>query len=134
LYGLEGHATLTAHLAACEECAKGLRELDRARAASAELEIPAELLANQRRKTLARLDERSRPGLGWIPATAAAVLVLTFALVYDRGAVAPTKSPKTEVTDESLLAEISAIAGAEEPRAAEPIRGLFEEIALEEAK
>jgi len=132
MYQVGEDATLEMHLLTCADCQLAMRALELRRAESVECELPEQALASQRRAILARLGERSRPSLGWLPAVAAAALVLAVAATtYQPSPTPSTKSAAHEVTDESLMAEISALEYAEEPRAAAPIRGLFEEIAVQ---
>ena len=134
LYGLEGDGA--EHLSGCEECAQRFATLKTRRADEAEPQMDSAALAEQRAKILARLEQDSRAGFRWAPGFAAACLLLAVALVYRpfrSSDPAPGKQEAPSATiDEQLLADIYALEQAEEPRAASPIRRLFEEGLSEE--
>ena len=126
-----------AHQESCPECRARAGELETLRRASAEpAGISAEALAAQRRAILARLDQRPRRQLRWAPAVAAAALAVAVAIAYRPAAVTvpPAEDAAPQLSDDALLAEIYAMDLGREPRAAAPIRALFEEVSAKEGK
>jgi hypothetical protein len=90
----------------------------------AEPEVSAEFLAAQRRSIYRRLDEprTNRALMRW--ALSAAMLLLIFAgglTLERRHKAAPA------ISDEQLFSDLSAMEQRTEPKAIQPIHGLFEE-------
>jgi hypothetical protein len=137
LYGI-APAEVNTHFESCGECAKRLQALELRRTDSAAATMVSdEALAKQRRAILNRVEaplSRVPSRIKWVPALAAACLLVVMALVYQPGE--PVSTPATDskiakaapdlLNDEQLFSEIYAIERAEEPRAATPIRQLFE--------
>jgi hypothetical protein len=127
LYGMDTGAS---HLRDCRECSARIQALEsrRAKLAAAE-EIPAELLAAQRRAVYSRMGERPRSSHAWIPALATAALVALGVYVYQP---VTHHSPKivaaqqVDVGDAQLFSEAVSIEQTAEPLAVAPIHGLFE--------
>jgi hypothetical protein len=116
------------HADACGEC-RSRREQVRMirREIVHEPETPHELLAAQRRAIYRRLDQ-PRPGTARRAAPAlAAVFMLLIGLFLMRQTPPPPAPPATAMSDSQLFAEIYAVEQSSEPRAASPIRALFEE-------
>ncbi len=137
LYGLgEGHAHLGAHLEECPECAGRLAAMELRRADSA-AEAPAnpvssDFLAGQRRAIYARLEQPAPLRVRWAPAVAAATLLAVGVLMYHpTHAVVPHRAPapvaRPELSDDQLFSDVFSMEQAAEPRAAAPIRALFED-------
>lgn len=138
LYGIGSEAT-SAHMASCLACQEELGMYQARRAGVAiPMEVSADILAAQRRRILARVEHPSASPLKWIPALAAACLILVFALAYRPSAPVPvTKASNVapyaaHQEMDQLYSDIYELENAEEPRAASPIRGLFEPIAFAE--
>lgn len=114
------------HVEECEECGRRWRALLETRASLAQdPEIPADVLAAQRRQIYARLENGPgiRAPLRWIPAMTAAVIVFVVLVVYER----PAQQHARDAADAQLIGEVSAMEQASEPRAAAPLQALFEE-------
>ena len=120
LYGLAEHDP---HLEACGECARRWSELRQRRATmAAPEEVSFDVLAAQRRKIYARLGERPRGQMKWVPAVAAAGLLAIGALLYS-----PEAPLHPEPADAQLFSEVYSMEQSTEPRAAAPIHSLFED-------
>jgi anti-sigma-K factor RskA len=135
LYGL-GDAE--GHLAGCADCGERwnamCRALGKSRAESAP-EINGRLLAAQRRQILERLEQRSSGAWRWVSPAAAALLAV--ALLLSRPSFlsrAPQPAPPAAVNaeaDAELFTEVYSMEQDVEPRAAAPIRSLFQETSFE---
>jgi hypothetical protein len=140
LYGL-GDAE--DHLACCAECGERWSEMQRAlgrnRAESA-TEVSGRRLAVQRQQVLDRLE---RPLSGshawrWVPAAAAAALLAVSVFLSQspfRSRV-PAQAPAASVNpeaDAALFTDVYSMEQDVEPRAAAPIRALFQEASFEPA-
>lgn len=93
-----------------------------------EPEVSSEFLAAQRRSIYRRLDE---PRHNWAPmrwALSLAILVLMFAggLTLERRHQAAAQISAT-VSDDQLFSDLSAMEQSNEPKAIQPIHGLFQE-------
>jgi hypothetical protein len=123
LYGVgpdDGHPDL------CAECRVRLERLRQRRLEmTAEPEFSVEEMAAQRRRIYGRLGDPPRRRVpGWPPAIATAAL-LVVAVVLSRPA--PVAEVKLASSGESqFYTEIYQSMGSVEPRAAEPIHGLFD--------
>jgi hypothetical protein len=132
LYGLGDGG----HLDECPECAgrlaaMELRRADSAMEASAAGEqVSNSFLAFQRRAIYARLDQPAPARMHWVPALAAATL-LAGVLIYLPSRPAPQRAPmpaaRPEMSEEQLFSDVFNMEQAVEPRAAAPIRALFED-------
>ena len=128
LYGLDTGAD---HLAECPECSARFQALahrwDELRAPA---EIPAGLLAAQRRVVYSRMGERPRSSQAWVPALATAALLALGVYIYQPATHHPTPKAvpvaKVEVGDAQLFSEAVSIEQTAEPRAVAPIHGLFQ--------
>jgi hypothetical protein len=94
-----------------------------------EPEVSAEFLAAQRRAIYRRLDE---PRRNWIPvrwALSVAMLLALFAggLTLERRHKAAPAISGTSVSDDQLFSDLSAMEQRNEPKAIQPIHGLFQE-------
>lgn len=132
------------HLAACADCRdRWLAIQNVVRSARAEAPRPPEMsgrrLAVQRQQVLARLDQPlalSRTWR-WVPAAAAASLVAA-ALFFSRP-TGPVTPPAAAVVanaeaDTQLFTDVYSMEQDVEPRAAAPIRGLFQATSFEAAE
>lgn len=124
LYGLAGGDD--AHLDACPQCRGRWQTLAAHRASiTAAPEIPAGLLAAQRRAIYRRLENKPAPVLRWVP-VAGAMLVLVIGLVMfrpGRQTIAPLSAPG----DDAVFAEVYSLEQNVAPLAAKPIEALFED-------
>lgn len=132
LYGIAS-AEVDAHLDSCVECGERLQALELRRADSAATPVVSEdILARQRRAIMDRVESPGGSRIKWVPAFAAACLLVVMALVYQPGEPVSPPVTKSEIaksapeTDAQLFSELYAIEQAEVPRAAAPIRQLFE--------
>jgi hypothetical protein len=145
LYGL-GDAE--GHVAVCAECGERwnemLKALGKTRAeAAASAEVSGRRLAMQRQEILDRLEARSSAehAWRWVPATAAAALLAVALTVYRPPAVyhdigVPPMSPAavTAESDAELFTDVYSMEQDVEPRAAVPMRALFQEASFEPAR
>ena len=136
LYGLESAAG-EPHLETCLECIRRWEAMRRTReVVTVEPEVPAAVLREQRLRIFDRLERGSANGWRrvWVPA-AAAVLLIVAGVAYFRPAeeitVAAPASVPTEFVDAGWYDEAYSDMQPLEPRAATPIRELFEEEASE---
>jgi len=119
LYGLAE----SAHLENCSSCARRWMEMRdrRARMAIPE-EMPREFLAAQRRAIYSRLGEQPRKQMRWVPAMAAACLLVVGVLFYR-----PAPASHQDSGDVQLFSDVYSIEQSTEPLAAAPIHALFED-------
>lgn len=134
LYGLD--ATADRHLEACEPCSARWEAVQDLRASVAgPASVSSALLADQRRQVLARLEPLPvwHWRRGWTPALAAAALLIAAGLaLYQPGETAALPPPPVAVqTSDPVWYEDSYTIQPVEPRAAAPLRELFEEEATE---
>jgi len=127
LYGL-GDAG--GHVAGCAECSGRFSALRKTRAEMvATPEISARLLAAQRQQILERL---KRPLLNWRWASAAGIAVVAVVSILSRPAAVPSAVPAVSVeADSELFTDVYSMERDVEPRAAAPIRSLFQEASYE---
>jgi hypothetical protein len=124
---LYGEAPKDAHVESCRDCQARLRELEARRSASTvPEEISAGILAWQRREVLARIAGGGNRRERWALAVVAAGVVAAALVLYQPGARMTPPPSVQEDAEESLLDGIYLLEQAEEPRAAAPIRGLFQ--------
>ncbi|MCU1339439.1 MAG: hypothetical protein JWO19_5020 [Bryobacterales bacterium] len=141
LYGL-GDAE--GHLSGCSDCGERwnamLRALGKERAHTVHTtEISGRTLAAQRQRILEQV-ERTSSGFHawrWIPAAALASLVAVGLFLY-QPSTAPQSGPSAPAgvnaeTDAELFIDVYAMERDVEPRAAAPIRALFQEALFEPA-
>jgi hypothetical protein len=123
LYGLDGRDG--SHVAGCQECRARLDAMRTRQASSAAVpDFPPELLATQRRKIYARLEQTPGRKLSWIPALAAACLLAIGVFIYGP---APVPAPSQPSADAQLFSDVYSMEQSTEPRAGAPIHGLFED-------
>ena len=117
------------HLDSCGECRERFDRLESRRAAlAAEPPVPPAFLASQRQSVMRRATAGSSQSLILRAAAAcAAVTVLAVGLLMNRSPERPVPQEVASVSDAQLFAEISTVVADNEPRAAAPIRELFEE-------
>jgi len=143
LYGLAPESGVSEeHLNACGECSGRWKALQLVRSeylSEAETSlVPEDRLIEQRRSLWARIDHPRKFWLSkWAP-VAATSMILAAGLVLlhpDRPAQAPLPQASVsarpsesaaQISDAELFSDLSAIASPAAPKAAEPIRGLFE--------
>ena len=134
LYGVgETEGEVGRHLDECIACAQRWREFERRREETASVPaVSAELLASQRRRIYARLEEPERMHVRWAPALVAVSLLAVGVLLYAPGGESshPGSNPKApvaiEINDEQLFSDVYSMEQTIEPRAAAPIHALFE--------
>ena len=147
LYGLAAESGVSdQHLIACRGCSERWEALQLVRAeylseAEAGM-VPESRLMEQRKSLWVRIDHPRRFWLAkWTP-VAATSLMLAAGLVLlhpDRPApvlqtsqVARQSNGAAQISDAELFSDLSAMASPAAPKAAEPIRGLFEDSGSEE--
>ena len=133
-YGVaENAAAVEEHIAACPSCAQRWQEMAHKRSAHAE--VPAELLAAQRRQIYQRL-ERPEPSRWkmWVPATAAAAVLTAGIFLYGPAMNLRPESRAPEnragnhvesTVDAQLFTDVYQLEESYEPSAAAPIQALF---------
>ena len=140
LYGLGNMEDDEGHLADCSACRDRLGAMSRARLATVDApHISGRVLAAQRRQILERLEKPSS-GLHasrWIPAAAVGAL-LAVAVFLSRPSNVPPPAPAASAvvnteTDSELFTDVYSMEQDVEPRAAAPIRALFQEASFEPA-
>jgi hypothetical protein len=125
LYGVESGDPLSHHLDDCEECSQRFLELRERRAMAAEPRAASyEFLAAQRRNIYARMGEKPRTGMKWVPALAAAACLVVFSVFVHHP---EAQVAKPEVVDPQLFADVYSMEQSMEPLAAKPIHELFEQ-------
>jgi hypothetical protein len=136
------------HLAACPDCRERWLAIQNViRSARAEMPRAAEIsgrrLALQRERILARLDQSMTAwrGWAWVPAAGAATLLAAgLFLSQSRPETAPpaatavVKAIANPEGDAQLFSDVYSMEQDVEPRAAAPIRGLFQEASYEPGK
>ena len=128
VYGL-GHEET--HLATCAECAGRFNAMRRTRAESVSTEeISGRMLAVQRQQILNRVKQ---PSLNWrwIPAAAIAA-VLAVAVILSRPPEVSSPVPAVNSdADAELFTDVYSMERDVEPRAAAPMRALFQETSFQ---
>ena len=114
------------HLEACAAC-RDRKAWMRARKELLirEPQLPEEFLAAQRRAIHQRLQQPSRPVSRLAPVFA--VLVLAIGVFLMRQSPPPAPQQDQASSDAQLFSDIYALEQSSEPRAAAPVRALFEE-------
>lgn len=139
LYGAVEDQAHAAHLDECDACTGRLAGFEQRREeAAATPEVSSEFLAAQRRMIYARLERRPSIALRWAPALVAGFLVAVGVFLYHspyqiREAAPYTGTPVAHIeqNDEQLFWDLYSIQESAEPRAAAPIRALFDMPAVE---
>jgi anti-sigma factor RsiW len=133
LYGVGSGDDVSRHLGECEECSERFIQLRERREMAAEM-APAsyDFLAAQRRNVFARMGEKPRAGMKWVPALAAAACLLAAGVFIPRPAAEIPNRPvaevvKPDVVDPQLFADVYSMEQSMEPLAAKPIHALFEQ-------
>ncbi|HXA64853.1 MAG TPA: hypothetical protein VNV82_06860 [Bryobacteraceae bacterium] len=121
LYGLKDEDQ---HLTGCPECRGEMERLRMVRARIIEQpEVSPDFLAGQRRSIYRRLHE---PRHNWVTLRwalpVAMVLVMVFGLTLQRG-----RGPASNISDEQLFSDLTAIEQSAEPKAIAPMHKLFEQ-------
>ena len=130
------------HVAGCAACGERWNEMHRAlgmaRAESVHAaEIGGRRLAAQRMQILERLGQRSSASLAWrwVPVATAASLLGAALFLHQRPSVSPSAAPAPAAVnaeaDAELFTDVYSMEQDVEPRAAAPIRALFQETAME---
>ncbi len=152
LYGVGNREDDDDHLAGCPECRDRLRAMGQVRLAAVEdPQISGRVLAAQQQQILERLERPSSGShaWGWAPAAAAAAL-LAVALFLSHPsflyrtalhqAAIPSPAPRAVApvavsteADMELFTDVYSMEQDVEPRAAAPIRALFQQASFEPA-
>ncbi|HTW66725.1 MAG TPA: hypothetical protein VME17_19030 [Bryobacteraceae bacterium] len=92
---------------------------------AAEPEVSAEFLAAQRRAIYRRMDEtqRVRPLMRWALSFAMLLALVAGGIQFEHR----SKSTAPTISDEQLFSDLSAMEQRTEPKAVQPIHGLFQE-------
>jgi hypothetical protein len=97
-----------------------------------EANVSAEFLAAQRRSIYRRIDQpqRSIHRMRWALSLAMLLVLFAGGMTFERRhkpapAISPATSPAT--SDDQLFSDLSAMEQSNEPRAIQPIHGLFQE-------
>jgi anti-sigma factor RsiW len=115
------------HIEACYECRTRLEALQQRRESvrAREPEVPADLLAGQRRAIYERIERKPMLiRLRLAPSLAALLLVLVIVSMFRP---APQRQAMDPAADASVFEDVFKIATSTEPSAVEPVRSLFEE-------
>ncbi len=125
LYGI---GLQNGHLDGCPSCAGRFEEIRRKNRSMrpAEVDLPEEQLAAQRRAIYARLGEPRR-SLSRVLVPVLATLLLVSAIIVNRPARTPVPPPATDISDSQLFEDVFRSVSDSAPSAVEPIRSLFEE-------
>jgi hypothetical protein len=125
LYGVGTGYHPGGNLNDCDECSERFRQLRERREMAAE-PVPAsyEFLAAQRREIYARMGEKPRARMQWVPALAAAACLLAAGVFVNRPVA---RVAKPEIVDPQLFADVYSMEQSMEPLAAKPIDALFEQ-------
>ena len=143
LYGLgDAEKKDESHLADCCQCSERLKAMGQARVATIDVpEISGRRLAAQRQQILERLEHPSSGSLvwRWVPVATAASLLAAATFLHQRPSVPQQTPPATPVAvnaeaDSELFTDVYSMEQDVEPRAAAPIRALFQETALEKER
>jgi hypothetical protein len=130
------------HLPACLECSERWdamhRALGMARTVSAKaMEISSRQLAVQRQQILERLEQPSSgsPAWQWVPVATAASLLAAAMFLYPRPngpqSAPPAPAAVNAESDAQLFTDVYSMEQDMEPRAAAPIRALFQDASFE---
>ncbi len=115
------------HLESCDLCSRRwvqVRDLHQ-RCHSGVIDVPAELLAAQRRAVYARVERKPRKWrLSWAPVPIAAALLLLLALAVFRPA--PEEQPTDVISDDVALQDVFTVASRIDPAGLTPVKSLFE--------
>jgi hypothetical protein len=142
LYGLGNIEDAEGHLAGCSECGERWnamhRALGMARAESSNAtEISGRRLAAQRVRILERLEQPAGShAWRWVPVAAAASLLAAGLFLKQSSSipVPPTAATVSPEADAELFTDVYSMERDVEPKAAAPIRALFEETAFEKER
>jgi predicted anti-sigma-YlaC factor YlaD len=121
LYGLKDE---DAHVGECPQCRGEFERLQQERRrVTAEPEVSPDLLSAQRRSIHRRLEEprHNWTALRWV-LSAAMLLLLMFGLTFQTW-----HKRATAISDEQLFSDLSAMEQSAEPKAIQPMHGLFEQ-------
>jgi predicted anti-sigma-YlaC factor YlaD len=122
LYGLKDDDP---HLAECAVCRSELARRRDVRARSvADPEVSNEFLAEQRRNIYRRLEE---PRRNWVAVRWALSAAMLVALVFGGLTWQRSRQTVAPLSDEQLFSDLSAMEQSAEPKAIQPMHGLFVE-------
>jgi hypothetical protein len=130
LYGLDPAEGLNAgHLETCASChSEWLALQERRRESLSGMTVSEDLLRRQRRAVFARIEKPRRPAPLWglVPAAMTALLLVGVSF-QSREPVEHIQTAAITASDRELFNELSEMIQEDTPRAAAPIRALFEE-------
>ena len=116
------------HLDECRSCRERLDEMDAARRAGEEMDVPAALLAAQRRAVLARVnasERRSRVMVRrWMPA-AAALTFLGGSILFYEGRTQERARQTAALSDIQLAQDVASLSSEDEAQPTAPLHALF---------
>jgi hypothetical protein len=122
------------HIDDCQECSERLLDLRARKEMTAEpAEASYEFLAAQRRDIYARMGERPQARMKWVPALAAAAVLLAVGAIAhlpegnQLGVNRAVQVAKPQSIDPQLFADVYSMEQSTEPIAAKPIHELFEQ-------
>jgi hypothetical protein len=122
---LLGMGPADAHLANCELCSGRWRKFQKVhQLRRAEIEVPADLLAAQRRAVYARVDQK--PGKfrsAWLPLPVVALLVLLIIAVFRP---ASQKITTDVISEDKALQDVFTVASRIDAAGLKPVKSLFE--------
>ena len=130
LYGLGEVGEGVVHLSACPECRQRLEAMSVRRSEMLTTgHVSDDFLREQRVRIHARIEQDRRYAFWLRPAPAvAAALVLAAGLMFRTATPTPSVVPAVSAeSDTQFFSEIATVVDQHEPRAADPIRGLFDE-------
>jgi hypothetical protein len=140
MYGIGDAERKESHVADCSECSERLKAMGRVRVGTVDVpQISGRRLAAQRQQILERLEQPSPVTLGWrwIPVATAASLLAAAMFLHQQRPSVPRQAPPASAAvnaeaDAELFTDVYSMEQDVEPRAAAPIRALFQETSLEE--
>jgi hypothetical protein len=130
IYGLDPEPPDQLHaLESCPECLARFEALvaRRQQVVSGGI-VSDDFLRAQRQAILSKIEDRRRGvWTSWKVPVAATALVVMMGVLLQRPAPQPVVDPAPAVSDAQFFSEIATLASSDEPRAADPIKGLFTE-------
>jgi len=125
LFGLGSADT---HLDNCEMCRQRWNKVQERHQVlhAADIDVPMEQLAAQRRAIYARVDQKSRNlRTAWLPLPVAALVLVLLAFTFFKPAF--HQQPVDAISDDAALQDVFTVASRIDPAGLEPVQSLFEE-------
>ena len=141
LYGLgDAEKKDEGHVADCSECSERLKAMGQARMSTVDVpQISGRRLAAQRQQILERLEPPSSGSHAWrwVPVATAASLLAAAMFLHQQRPRVPRQAPPAPTAvnaeaDAELFTDVYSMERDIEPKAAAPIRALFQETSFEE--